>query len=150
MERYQPHKNHIQSLQRPAELPWQSHYYFKHLPKVLLVEDNDAARHYQSLVLEALGCEVISVACGYDAIVKLHQHFDAVMLDIDLPDISGYQLASIIKRKQPLLPMIACSGFGEDVKKTCLASGISYVLHKPLGITDTFFALEQCFERSVH
>lgn len=80
--------------------------------RLLLVEDNKDAREVTTLLLESLGWKVSAVEDGHTAIkVASQQHHDVILMDIHLPDISGYDAARKIKKILPRKTrLIALSG----------------------------------------
>jgi CheY-like chemotaxis protein/HAMP domain-containing protein len=81
--------------------------------RLLVVEDNDIER--QSIV-ELLGykdIEVVAVATGGEAIKALgSEHYDCVVLDLRLPDMSGFELLQQIQARPELhdLPIVVFTG----------------------------------------
>ncbi|MBI3862068.1 MAG: response regulator, partial [Planctomycetia bacterium] len=81
--------------------------------RLLIVEDNDIER--QSIV-ELLGykdIELAAVGTGREALAELHeQHFDCAVLDLRLPDMSGFELLKQIQADPDLqdLPVVVFTG----------------------------------------
>ena len=68
-------------------------------PLILNVDDNDGARYAKTRVLVHAGFEVIEAATGQGALDQVRSHSPAiVLLDVKLPDISGIEVCSILKR----------------------------------------------------
>ncbi|ALL63335.1 Chemotaxis protein methyltransferase CheR [Paraburkholderia caribensis MBA4] len=68
-------------------------------PLILNVDDNDGARYAKTRVLVHAGFEVIEAATGQGALDQVRAHNPAlVLLDVKLPDISGIEVCSILKR----------------------------------------------------
>ncbi|HWT34846.1 MAG TPA: response regulator, partial [Paraburkholderia sp.] len=68
-------------------------------PLILNVDDNDGARYAKTRVLVHAGFEVIEAATGQGALDQVRTHNPAiVLLDVKLPDISGIEVCSILKR----------------------------------------------------
>lgn len=66
---------------------------------VLNVDDNEAARYTKSRLLKRAGFNVVEAATGTDAlnIVKASAP-DLVLLDVQLPDINGFEVCQLIKK----------------------------------------------------
>lgn len=63
--------------------------------RVLVVEDEPDLRDLVTMLLELEGYEVIAVECGEDGlVVSAREDVDAVLLDISLPGISGWEVLS--------------------------------------------------------
>jgi PAS domain S-box-containing protein len=102
---------------------------------VLVVEDDPASYEYVKEVLSNAGCRVIHAANGSEAmrIISTQKKFDLVLLDIQLPEMNGYEVAGAIRNCFPEVPIIAqtAHALSEDRKK-CLASGCNEYLTKPI------------------
>lgn len=62
--------------------------------QILLVEDNQDAREVTALLLSHLGWKVLTASCGHEALTLVSKiHPSVVLLDLNLPDMDGYQLA---------------------------------------------------------
>jgi two-component system, chemotaxis family, sensor kinase CheA len=82
---------------------------------LLLVDDSDFFRNMLSPVLKAAGYEVTAVASADEALALLHKggRFDALVTDLDMPDMDGFALAEAVRsdRKFSEMPMIALSSY---------------------------------------
>jgi PAS domain S-box-containing protein len=79
---------------------------------ILLVDDTDAQRYALSRVLRSGGYEVIEATSAEEALERVKQHPDLVLLDVGLPGMSGYEVCQRIKsdpdtRSIPVLQMSA-------------------------------------------
>jgi PAS domain S-box-containing protein len=105
--------------------------------KVLVVEDNAVNRKLCALQLRRLGCETDFAETGLEAVEKVRAgHFDAVLMDMHLPDLDGCDATREIRRAESngsRLRIIAltANAMAEDRKK-CLDAGMDDFLTKPL------------------
>lgn len=76
-----------------------------HVPNILIVDDVEANRYTFSTYLKAEGYNVIEAASGIEALTKLEPKPDLILLDINLPDINGFEILKQLK-KQPYLRSI--------------------------------------------
>jgi CheY-like chemotaxis protein/nitrogen-specific signal transduction histidine kinase len=84
---------------------------------VLVVDDNQDAADTLAALLETDGAEVHIVHDGWAALAELdNYHPQAVILDIGLPDISGYEVAQQIRSKPDFddVRLIALTGWGQQ------------------------------------
>ena len=121
------------------------------MPKrILVVEDNDLNRKLFCDVLKANGFEVVPVADGQNVIPtarKFKPH--AVVLDIQLPNVSGLELietfiADNALRAIPILAVTAYAGKGDEEK--IRAAGARDYLAKPVSITPFMMAVRGLME----
>lgn len=64
---------------------------------ILNVDDNDFSRRAVSRILEKDGFRVLEAATGEDALRLVQENPDLVLLDVNLPDVSGYEVCRRIK-----------------------------------------------------
>ena len=107
--------------------------------KVLVVEDSSSMRAFLSTVLETGGetveLEIVEASSGFEALKTLpHHKFDAILTDINMPDINGLELVSFLKnhpvyRAIPIM-VISTESSDED-RKRAEALGAEEYLVKP-------------------
>jgi PAS domain S-box-containing protein len=104
--------------------------------RILLVEDEDAAREGLREILLALGYEVIAAASGEEALALPAQPlFHVLLTDLMLPGISGSQLAPQLQERWPSLSVIMMSGYTQDESvRRRVAGGEARFLQKPFDI----------------
>ncbi len=97
-------------------------------PRLLLVEDQAAARLAGSELLEELGYDVIAVANGGAAIGTCRDQRDAIdviVTDVGLPDFSGADVARRVRSFLPGVGIVLLSGSSED------DTGVADLLQEP-------------------
>jgi CheY-like chemotaxis protein len=104
--------------------------------RVLIADDNRDAAESLSMLLELEGHEVRVAHLGHAAFA-LAQEFrpDTAVLDIGMPDLSGYELASMLRREPwaAHLQLIALTGWGQDHdRRNALEAGFDHHLIKPV------------------
>jgi len=106
--------------------------------RVLVVDDNRDATDTLQTLLQSLGATVIAASSGREAIEQFERFEpDAVLLDIGMPGMDGYEVARRI-RAMPAggtTQLIALTGWGqqEDVRRS-FEAGFNHHLVKPLDI----------------
>jgi PAS domain S-box-containing protein len=101
---------------------------------VLVVDDEAMVRDVLREYLSGDGHSVETAGDGYEAL-KLFgkKKFDLVITDRAMPEMSGDQLITEIKRMEPKIPLIMLTGFGELMKaKGEHPAGADHLLSKPL------------------
>jgi two-component system chemotaxis sensor kinase CheA len=89
-------------------------------PVILLAEDSIATRTQEKRVLEGAGYEVVTAVDGLDAFNKLiARHFDAVVSDVQMPNLDGFSLVARIRQHQEYneLPVILITSLASDEDK---------------------------------
>lgn len=110
--------------------------------KILVVEDSSAMRSYLASLIEEKGnlLEVIEASSGFDALKALpHHKFDAILTDINMPDINGLELVSFLK-SHPLyrsIPVMVISTENtEEDRNRAVALGAEDYLIKPFTVEE--------------
>jgi CheY-like chemotaxis protein len=82
-------------------------------PTVLVVDDDDDVRGYAAAVLQAVGYTVVAAASPSEALYRLGDAstIDLLFTDIVLPEIDGFKLAELAKRRHPGLRVLYASGY---------------------------------------
>ena len=105
--------------------------------RVLLVEDDAIIAAVVHGLLEQQGHHVNYVGNGLAAMTELAQgDYDAMLLDLDLPGVDGFQIARLIRQREDetaRLPIIAITArSGGDEEERAKAAGMDGFLRKPL------------------
>ncbi|MEM8712732.1 MAG: sigma-54 dependent transcriptional regulator [Planctomycetota bacterium] len=103
-------------------------------PRLLLVDDDAFLLELLELHLVGEDMQIEKVSTGADALRRLaERRFDAVILDLGLPDSEGTQVLSQVHSRYPELPVVILTA-REDaaIAVECLRSGATDFLSKPL------------------
>jgi two-component system chemotaxis sensor kinase CheA len=87
---------------------------------ILLVEDSIATRTQEKRILESAGYEVVTAVDGVDGFNKLQSRvFDAVISDIQMPNLDGLQLTERIRqhREYNELPVVLVTTLASDADR---------------------------------
>lgn len=102
---------------------------------ILIVEDDLINLEYFKVLLLSTNINLISASSGEDALSLCaeNQNIDLVLMDLRLPQMSGYEAFEKIRDIRPKLPVIAQSAFAmaEDTAR-CLNFGFSDFIAKPI------------------
>ncbi|KDR32022.1 MULTISPECIES: ATP-binding protein [Caballeronia] len=116
--------------------------------RVLIVDDNPDASETLAMLMQTLGNEVRVAANGNGALKEVEQwNPDVCLLDIGLPDMDGYQLASKLRRRPETARkvLIAVTGYGlQQDKEKAIAAGFDHHFVKPLDVRRLFFPAWRC------
>ena len=121
--------------------------------KVLIIEDNRHLREILASILHTTGYVIMEAATGLQGIeTALAEQPSLILLDLDLPDITGIEAARVLKQN-PLttaIPIIACSAMsGSEWRDIALGAGMDDYLQKPISLAIIKAKIEQytLFER---
>ena len=115
-------------------------------PTVLLVEDDELILDAMTRMLVREGYLVLTAASGHDAISLLHtplQPIDVVVLDVNLPDVSGIDLCARIRELHPTMSVVVCTGSTDPAHVgELLRMGVRRCFHKPVAMADLLASVE--------
>lgn len=103
--------------------------------KVLLIEDNAENRYLATFLLQGSRFAITPCETGAAALRMLQvEQFDLVLLDFQLPDIGGVEIARYIRETLRLaVPIVAVSAFAlPGDRRSVFASGCTAYLQKPI------------------
>jgi CheY-like chemotaxis protein len=114
----------------------------KHLSTILIVDDNIDTRILTKMFLNNFGYEVDSAESAEVALSRFNPEIHRLVLtDNSMPEMSGGEMAQVIKQRSPLTPILMCTGHPPN---DC--SAIDMVIPKPthlLAIKDAITKLLQ-------
>ena len=123
--------------------------------RILLAEDNDLNAEIAIAILEEHGLEVERAEDGIVCVNMVEKadadHYDLVLMDIQMPNMDGYNATQLIRRlpdkKKSRVPVIAmtANAFEED-KRNALAAGMDGFLSKPIVIEELLHTLQNTIE----
>jgi two-component system chemotaxis sensor kinase CheA len=95
--------------------------------RVLLVDDSAAMRSALGAWLQSTGMDVVEAASGKAALAEVLQKgtaFDAVVSDLEMPGMDGFEFLATLKRERPDLPTFAWTFHDEPaVAERAVAAG---------------------------
>lgn len=110
--------------------------------RILIVEDNQMNMTLMNDVLTYYNYETICVDNGEEAIETINnENFDLILLDLQLPKVSGFDVLKNIKKDVKVIIVSACA-MEEDVKKALNYNCLDYIT-KPLHIKDFIGKIEK-------
>jgi CheY-like chemotaxis protein len=100
------------------------------MPTILCIDDIPQVLVARKALLETRGYEVLTADDGPRGIEVARSYaVDAVLLDYDLPGMMGDEVAVILKREHPKLPIVILTGFAWGIPEMLLRISDGYV-HK--------------------
>jgi two-component system OmpR family response regulator len=106
---------------------------------ILHIEDDPEVAGAVGQLLENNGYEVTHAADGLSGLLAFNQNPDqwsAVLVDLQLPHVSGNSLLKEMHKARPKLPLIVLTGAAEGTHLDVYEQGAVILWHKPVSSTD--------------
>jgi CheY-like chemotaxis protein len=116
--------------------------------EVLIVEDDVSTRELLAAIVQRHSCR--GVQCGdgrsAEALLQLHA-FDAILLDLLLPELSGMEILALLALHQPqnLPRVVVITAAAPALWQDCPEIKQVQVIRKPFDIEDVDAALTRCW-----
>jgi two-component system KDP operon response regulator KdpE len=117
---------------------------------VLIVDDERSIRVSLRTILTNLGFTIVEASRGEEALALVRTaHFDAVLLDINMPGIGGIEVCRTMRKTSPQLPilMLTVQG-GEERKVQALDAGADDYITKPFQLRELTARLRAAVRRN--
>jgi len=120
--------------------------------RILIAEDDELSYLYIKIILKSLTKNFVRVKTGEELLHHLEMEpADILLLDVNLPDVSGLEIARILFKKYPTLGIILNSAFSlEDEREDALKGGNFCYLNKPLKKEKMMEAIEKVLISVAH
>ncbi len=115
---------------------------------ILVVEDNENNKRFILEMLKKTNVQLIHVENGKKAVeyIQLNKNTDLVLMDIQLPEMSGYEATTKIKEFHKKLPVIAVTANAmAEEKKKCFEAGCDDYISKPIEIDHLLAVIDGYF-----
>ena len=133
--------------QQIASVPLITHHsLYEDRPRlsILLAEDNRVNQLMAVRLLEKRGHTVVIAGTGHEALLAAgRQHFDVILMDMQMPEMDGLQATVLIRESEtlsgkhiPIFAMTANAMAGD--KEKCLSAGMDGYLSKPINKDELF------------
>jgi len=118
--------------------------------RVLLVDDDASIRRALHTTLSALGFEIEEASAGEQAVSFVRsEHYDAVLLDINMPGMGGIEACRIMRRLAPGLPILMLTvRDSENDKIDALDAGADDYITKPFHVGELTARVRSAVRRS--
>src|SRR5258708_23725166 len=107
------------------------------MPDILLVDDKPKNLFAVAEMLDSLGENIVQATSGVDALrCLLRRDFAIVLVDVQMPDMDGYELAALIRERErsrdmPVIFITALSKEDQDISRGYALGAVDYVF-KPI------------------
>ena len=126
----------------------------RHPLRILIVEDNTINQNLVQLMLERLGYRADVAGNGLEALNALRrQEYDAVLMDVQMPEMDGYEATQRIRQefellRQPRIIAMTANAMSGD-REACLMAGMDDYISKPIHVDELVAGLDRCHPRAV-
>jgi CheY-like chemotaxis protein len=106
------------------------------LHRVLVIDDSSSIRLALAYLLRMEGFLVTDAAGGQDGLRQFREApVDLVVTDLEMPDLSGWEVARAVRLLQPDLPVLLITGHAEAMEaRPDLRALVSVILLKPFSV----------------
>jgi CheY-like chemotaxis protein/PAS domain-containing protein len=115
--------------------------------RVLVADNDDRVRRSAHGILGRWGCVVETARDGQEALTMARlSSYDAILADIRLPDLPGYEVYHRLREAQPRARVILMTSYGYDPSHSIVKArqdGLRHVLYKPFRVDQLLTALEE-------
>lgn len=121
------------------------------LPKLLIIDDDAHLRESLAEVLELDGFECHQAGAAKEGIAAAHKiDPDAVIMDIQLPDSSGFQICQELRKRSKLTILIMMTGrfLSSEEKKQGFELGADEYITKPFDLAELSARIKQLLSRN--
>ena len=117
----------------------------KTYPNILIAEDVESNFLYLKAVLSKLNATIFWAKNGIETVEICEKNsIDLVFMDLQMPEMNGYEATEILKKKFPNLPIVAQTAFAmSDDREKALDSGCDDYLAKPIKSKDLLSVVEK-------
>ncbi len=101
---------------------------------LLIAEDNEQNYRFFEVALKATGINMLRASNGAEAINMCRKHhFDLVLMDAMMPEITGFEATRQIKSKFPALPVIMLTAYANPSSiREAVSAGCNDYMAKPI------------------
>lgn len=114
--------------------------------RVLVVDNDERVRRSAHSILGRFGCIVETARDGQEALSMARLNpYDAMLADIRLPDMCGFEVYRELRRVQPEARVILMTGFGYDPTHSLVKArqeGLRHILYKPFRVDQLVDSLQ--------
>ncbi|MCR4343162.1 MAG: sigma-54 dependent transcriptional regulator [Candidatus Scalindua sp.] len=120
-------------------------------PRILLIDDDKNTANGLRKILLQDGYDTSCAYTGNEAISLIDtEHFDIVITDMKLPDISGFSIIEKVKKKDPDIPVIMITAFSSlQTAIDAMKKGADDYLTKPVNIEELELMLKKIREKQL-
>ncbi len=126
-------------------------YYSLSGQKILIIDDDEDLAKSIKFFFEDHDCTVSTAANGEEGLgIFLNEGADVVLVDLNMPKISGYEVISFLAKNFPLTPIISVSGVGKikEAMKAIKLGAWDFITKPIMNFEELEFSVLQAFEKA--
>jgi signal transduction histidine kinase len=126
-------------------------YYSLSGQKILIIDDDEDLAKSIKFFFEDHECIVKTAANGEDGLrIFLNEGADVILVDLNMPKISGYEVISFVAKNFPLTPIISVSGVGKikEAMKAIKQGAWDFITKPIMNFEELEFAVLRAFEKA--
>ncbi|NJO69241.1 MAG: response regulator [Bacteroidetes bacterium] len=115
-----------------------------------MAEDDDLNFKLIQIALVKTNANIMRAVNGEDVLKTVNEkhNIHAVLMDIQMPVLDGYETTKILKKHNPHIHVIAQTAFAmSDDKNKCMEAGCNDYISKPIEMEELYRKLGNCYER---
>uniref|UniRef100_UPI004057936B sigma-54-dependent transcriptional regulator n=1 Tax=Candidatus Electronema sp. TaxID=2698783 RepID=UPI004057936B len=118
-------------------------------PKILIIDDEQAAIRNLQHILGKEGCEVIATQSGQNALKLIEQHgFDLVLTDLRMPNVDGMEILRRVKQVSPDTEVVMITGYATiSSAVSAMKMGACHYVIKPYKLDEVRKAVREALEK---
>jgi len=116
--------------------------------KILIVEDDAISKLLITIAVKPYSKEILKVSTGFEAVeaCRTNPDIDLVMMDINMPEMGGYEATKLIREFNKDLVIIAQTANGmQSDRDNAIAAGCTDYISKPVNITSLAELIQKYF-----
>lgn len=120
---------------------------------ILIAEDEESNYRLLKIILEKAGAKFLWAKSGREAveICRSKKVIDLVLMDINMPEMNGFEATALIKKELPDLPVISQTAHANhNDRMLSLEAGCNDYIEKPIRRPLLFSKIDKFFCRSMH
>lgn len=116
---------------------------------VLIVDDDKVFLQVAKAALEKRGFGTLIAEAGEEALAKIYSDEpEIVLLDVQMPRLTGDELVKMIKEWKPEIQVFMVSTLSDEaIKKECLDNGANAFFNKPVDFDDLALKINQAVSK---
>lgn len=113
---------------------------------ILIAEDNILNQRIIGILINRMGWDCRIVNDGVEVVEEcLKGGYDAILMDIDMPRMDGFEATSLIRCHNTDIPIIALTAFTENLfRERSVKAGMNHFLSKPYNKGEIYETILKC------